>query len=846
MASGTINFSTNDSRLNGKIEWSSSSNGAVANTSNVSATLYIRRTDSYTTTGNWNGVLNIGGEERSFSVHSGISSGWVRMQGFSKTISHNNDGSGSCWISGYCNGPSGTTMSGVTVSGSQTVTLDKIARYLSITGFSIQTRQINKVVVKWSVSDPRDSTEYKLNNGNWVGSATDGESVASDKKSGTFNIVALSPNTTYKLKIRCKREDSQLYTESNEISFTTYDYAKLTSVPNVNIGSSHTITWNNPNNASTSLKLCKTDNSQIISYGTVTGTSKTITPTASTIYALTPNSNTYKARYIITTTQNGKTYTHSKDFTFTVTNSNPTFTNFDYEDLSGVTRGLTGNNKILIKKYSNLSVKVSSANKAVAKNSATMKTYKLTVGSRTENKNYSSNSDVTFSAFGPESGTIIVYATDSRGNSTSVSKTATFKNYSEPIIKTFEAIRSNNGVGSEVTLKFSGTFWNQNFGAVQNTIVGISYNYKETSSSKFIAGATKITFTISNDKFSGEIKVQGDLAAEGFDVSKTFNIKLNVVDKLSTTQQTITLGAGTPAIAIYKDKVAIGGKYNTENNAALQVNGKINIPVGGPGEAGITVDGKEILRGNDGSVVISSYSTTGKILFRINGNSNIEVSIDNNGILNTNSNINLGSSGTARRGVYGTNGSNDNYFFGGGATGTDAGFAEIATGDGGNEPIYARQYLGSVVSGGRVKRTATLLDGNGNTVFPGTLKARTNENIYSAKSLYENTSGSNGTITLSESVANFTYIEIFYFNKKYGTYSSVQVYSPNNKKVNLHTSNVFSGDKTAIIDSRKIKISGTSISNDEGINNDYGSLNTWNNSINAYNRMYITKIIGYR
>ena len=74
----------------------------------------------------------------------------------------------------------------------------------------------------------------------------------------------------------------------------------------------------------------------------------------------------------------------------------------------------------------------------------------------------------------------------------------------------------------------------------------------------------------------------------------------------------------------------------------------------------------------------------------------------------------------------------------------------------------------------------------------------------------------------------------------------MQVYSPNNKKVNLHTSNVFGGDKTALIDSRKIKISGTSISNDEGTNNDYGSLNTRNNSINTYNRMYITKIIGYR
>ena len=112
--------------------------------------------------------------------------------------------------------------------------------------------------------------------------------------------------------------------------------------------------------------------------------------------------------------------------------------------------------------------------------------------------------------------------------------------------------------------------------------------------------------------------------------------------------------------------------------------------------------------------------------------------------------------------------------------------------------------------------------------------------------LYNNSSGSNGTITLSESSANFTYLEIFYFDNQYKYYSSVKVYSPNGKKVILHTANVFSKDGTAVIDTRKIKISGTSISNDDGTTNDYGALNTWNNSITASNRIYIVKVNGYR
>lgn len=50
----------------------------------------------------------------------------------------------------------------------------------------------------------------------------------------------------------------------------------------------------------------------------------------------------------------------------------------------------------------------------------------------------------------------------------------------------------------------------------------------------------------------------------------------------------------------------------------------------------------------------------------------------------------------------------------------DNGQVELATADGGNEPIYVRQYDGVFSS---VRRTLTLLDGNGNTVLPGVLYA---------------------------------------------------------------------------------------------------------------------------
>ncbi len=346
-------------------------------------------------------------------------------------------------------------------------------------------------------------------------------------------------------------------------------------MPNVNIGSSHTITWNNPSGASISLKLCKTDNTSIIDYGTVIGASKSITPTAAKIYSLTPNSNTYKARYVITTAQNGKSYTNSKDFTFTVVNSNPTFSNFIYQDTNTTITALTGNNQILVKGYSNVKAIISATNKAVSKNSATMKSYKMLIGSKNANVNYSSNADVNMSIPAIDTNVIDIYAEDSRGNSTKVSKTATIKNYNNIKIKSLSATRQNN-IGTITTLKFEGEFWNSNFGSVANAVTSCKYSYKTTSNSNWIEGKTTLTYTISENKITGSLNIQGDKGTDGFDVSNSYDIKLTISDKLSTTTTTIILGSGNPAIAVYKNNIAIGQKYDTNEGSKLQVNGKIN------------------------------------------------------------------------------------------------------------------------------------------------------------------------------------------------------------------------------------------------------------------------------
>lgn len=69
--------------------------------------------------------------------------------------------------------------------------------------------------------------------------------------------------------------------------------------------------------------------------------------------------------------------------------------------------------------------------------------------------------------------------------------------------------------------------------------------------------------------------------------------------------------------------------------------------------------------------------------------------------------------------VTGTMAANDGFRIRVGGT-NNSGYAEIATKDDGSEPIYVRQYTGDFAT---VTRTATILDGSGNTSFPGKVTA---------------------------------------------------------------------------------------------------------------------------
>lgn len=112
-------------------------------------------------------------------------------------------------------------------------------------------------------------------------------------------------------------------------------------------------------------------------------------------------------------------------------------------------------------------------------------------------------------------------------------------------------------------------------------------------------------------------------------------------------------------------------------------------------------------------------------------------------------------------------------------------------------------------------------------------------------SLYDNASGTTGNITLSETSANFTYIEIYYHSDN--EYKCEKVYQPNGKAVTLTSQTLDTATPMIYGKTKKITFSGTSLT----VNN-YSQYTIRNNSTGYVqvsdnrNTIYIVRVVGYR
>ena len=492
-----------------------------------------------------NSKLWIAGENV-YSQKSGTSirlySGTVVASG-TKRIYHDNDGTKS--FSAY--GEGGVYTNAVNCTGEGTWALDTIPRYANITSFSVSKRDETSVQFNYSVDASCDWAWYSTDNGaNWSNLPSN-------------NIVSgLSANTGYNFKLRVRRTDSQLTTDSGTYWQSTYDYPHVTSTPNFNIGDAMYMDLYNPLGRTVTATMYGDDDSVIWTGTGWTGNrigSNNAPSDIDNLYKSIPNKNsgTYKMRIVYSNVSNR--YTVGGTYYTKVSECSPTFTNFNYQDSNSSVTSVTGNNQVLVKGLSTLQVIIPSANKMTTQKYATPSSYSTSCDNRNGNANYSTQ-DVTINLgtiSNSGSKRLNVTAYDSRGNSASAYKDITVYDYAKPVIN-ISASRLNN-FENETTLKVEGTYTKLTINNTdKNTITGVQYRYRETGGTW--GGWTNINTTVSNGTFTCNDVILS------LDNSKSFEFEVKVTDNLQTNTVSTSIDIGQ---AIF---------FISTNNRACYINGQ--------------------------------------------------------------------------------------------------------------------------------------------------------------------------------------------------------------------------------------------------------------------------------
>lgn len=328
-----------------------------------------------------------------------------------------------------------------------------------------------------------------------------------------------------------------------------------------NIGDTITINTNRKSSSFTHT-ITLTFGSYAYTVGTGVGTSVSLNTAniASSLYAQIPSA-TSGTGSITCTTYNGSTNIGSKSVSFTAkaveANAKPTFSNFTYQDTNSTITAITGNNQYLVQGKSNLRVTISSANKAVAKYSATMSAYNASISGLSASANYSTsdlNIDFSSNVFTAGTQALSVRATDSRGYSTSVSKNVNVLAYAAPVVNA-TATRLNN-FENQTTLVVKGSYSPLTInGTAKNTVSSVQYRYKSQSTSTWGSWNSMSGLSVN----SGGTYTTTDKVLD-LDNSTAYDFEVKATDKLGSTTVTLVVSVGVPIFRIGTD----GNVYNNE------------------------------------------------------------------------------------------------------------------------------------------------------------------------------------------------------------------------------------------------------------------------------------------
>lgn len=549
MASGSFNLSrtgSTSSYITFKCAWSSTPNTST-NKSTVTVTVTASKSSSSTadTYGNQSTDVTVGSSSQSNSGSFRLSpSKTVTLFSKSFTVAHNADGTKSVKISVEVGG------NVIYANGSQTVTLDKIPRYATVNQ-SLVSKTETDAVIKWTSDATVDYIWFSTNNG----SSWSGINVA-DGTSGTYTISGLSANTTYQIKTRVRRKDSQLTTDSSALSVTTYAYPYASSMPNFTIGSKLTIGLYNPLGRTVTVNILGADNSQC-SNDTTSGTSiagYNGTSVVNALYNSIPNakSGTYKVKVTYGTnisTKTGGTYSVNQNV------CSPTIGSASYQDTKSQTIALTGNNQDIVR---NQSIVAYSATDLTAKNGASVRSCSITVNGANipltvSGSSASGTGGVIDSGMSLEA---VFTVTDSRGLTGTKTVTINMLDWSVPSAIITLQRQDNFYTATDLTVDAQIAYING------NNRVTITYQAtKEGDSAPSVSGSVQ-------DNVTSTIQLDNNYA---------WTVVVTLVDSLGgQTSYSLWISRGMPIIYFDRLKSSVGINCFPQDEQSLEVDG-VNI-----------------------------------------------------------------------------------------------------------------------------------------------------------------------------------------------------------------------------------------------------------------------------
>lgn len=453
------------------------------------------------------------------------------------------------------------------------IDLTEIDRRAPTVSLSVSGITASSAVIEATSTEITDIWEYSIDGGlSW-------REVSSDKEKTVLKIVTgLLPNTTYKIKVRARRKDNQVYGTSSVREIKTLGNTLLNSVNALTVDAANpALTMNWTVYASfTHTLVIKDDGKTVLTITGLTCSKGTNNITVSLtseqrekILEHMASKKSFTAKFCLTT-YNGSTRigdTVSKDATIQTTSgtSAPSFSDFTHRDSNKYgTVDITGDNQIYIKGYSSLQIEIGEPS---PKNEASISSYKVTVGSVSKSFNETTIDYGTIDTSGNV--TLKVEVIDSRGYTTAVTKNITVIDYQDISITDY-TIRRKNEVEPTVQLAFSGNISPITIdGTARNRAVSAKFRYAQSGKGfsdweSLTVGTTYPSFEFATLALSG---FDGVIA---FDSNLQYTIEIQVADSLSSDTITLTVNKGTPLVAYRSKKVGI----NTPNpQAALDVVG---------------------------------------------------------------------------------------------------------------------------------------------------------------------------------------------------------------------------------------------------------------------------------